>query len=207
MLFRSTQGTVNISVYGAPTNFYYSANPTAYLPNQAIPPNNPTVSGFVARYSVSPALPTGLILDTNSGAVTGIPTVPNGGYVTYTVTATNVAGSTTVDLLIWIQGVVGISQSSSNSFKFRISGGSPVSFQIPQGAKQVQLAILDVWGRSVWSRNVESAEMNGMRELSWDGMTATGRHAAAGLYLVHMKVTGANAGSSGVVERKITYTP
>ena len=203
----STQGTVNISVYGAPTGLYYSANPNAYLPNQPITPNNPTLVGTATHYSVTPPLPTGLILDSVTGAISGTPTVPNGAYVTYTVTASNVAGSTTVDLFIWIQGASAISSSPSSSFMFRISGASPVSFHVPENAKQIRLEVLDVWGRSVWSCTVEPGRMSGTREILWDGLSSGGAPVASGVYMLRMSITGPNPGSSGIVERKFTFSP
>jgi hypothetical protein len=59
-------------------------------------PYPPSVSGTVTGYSVSPALPAGLTLDPNSGVISGTPLAASSG--TYTVTASNTAGTTTAAL-------------------------------------------------------------------------------------------------------------
>lgn len=58
------------------------------------------VGGSVA-YSISPALPTGLTFDTNTGIISGTPTAGS-GTTTYTITAYNADGSstTTVDITV-----------------------------------------------------------------------------------------------------------
>jgi hypothetical protein len=57
-------------------------------------PLSPTVTGTIASYSVSPALPAGVSLSTTSGAISGTPTA-SAAQATYTITATNATGSTT----------------------------------------------------------------------------------------------------------------
>ena len=83
-----------------PSNLMYSTNPAVYLAGAAIPPNTPSTSGgAVASYSVSPALPAGLSLNTLTGVISGTPTAAT-ATATYTVAATNLVGSTTVGLAI-----------------------------------------------------------------------------------------------------------
>ena len=53
----------------------------------------------MASYSVSPALPAGLSLNTMTGAITGTPTVQQ-GQLMYTVTATNATNFTTAVIAI-----------------------------------------------------------------------------------------------------------
>ena len=55
----------------------------------------------MASYSVSPALPAGLTLNTSTGVITGTPTAVT-ATATYTVTASNSAGSTTATLSITV---------------------------------------------------------------------------------------------------------
>ena len=57
----------------APSDLKYPAAP-AFVVNTAIMPLTPTVVGQVASYSVSPALPAGLSLDTSTGVISGTPT-------------------------------------------------------------------------------------------------------------------------------------
>jgi hypothetical protein len=59
----------------------------------------PAVTGTVASYEVSPALPLGLTLNTSSGVISGTPSAAASS-ADYTVTATNGTGSTTATVTI-----------------------------------------------------------------------------------------------------------
>jgi Putative Ig domain len=61
----------------------------------------PTVSGTVTGYSVSPALPAGLALDRTSGAISGTPLAAS-PETTYTLTASNAAGSATAPVTFMV---------------------------------------------------------------------------------------------------------
>lgn len=83
-----------------PSGLAYSANPAVYFRGSAITPNTPSISGgAVASYSISPALSSGLSLSTNTGVISGTPTVTSPA-TTYAVTASNSGGSTTAILNI-----------------------------------------------------------------------------------------------------------
>ena len=84
----------------APSNFSY-ASPQTFSIGQAITPVTPAVTGTVTSYSVSPALSNGLTLNTTSGAISGTPTAMM-AQTTYTVTATNSAGSATTNVVVTI---------------------------------------------------------------------------------------------------------
>ena len=60
---------------------------------------NPTVTGTPTSYSIAPALPAGLSLNTTTGVISGTPSA-TAASATYTVTATNAGGSTTATLTI-----------------------------------------------------------------------------------------------------------
>jgi hypothetical protein len=84
----------------APSALSYSSNPATYAKDTAITSNTPTnTGGAVVSYSVSPALPAGLTLNTSTGVISGTPTVAT-PTASYTVTATNSGGSTTASLSI-----------------------------------------------------------------------------------------------------------
>jgi hypothetical protein len=94
--------TVNPTPVTAPTSLTYSANPAVYTVELAIAGNSPSNSGSaIASYSVSPALPAGLTLNTATGEITGTPTA-SAAAATYTVTGTNSAGHTTASLSITV---------------------------------------------------------------------------------------------------------
>ena len=88
----------------APSGLSYTAPATMNV-NTAITPLSPTVTGTVTSYSVSPALPAGLTLNTTSGVISGTPTA-TAAQATYTVTATNSAGSTTFGLALKVEPAI-----------------------------------------------------------------------------------------------------
>ena len=97
----------NVTVVGMdapPANLGYLAT-NNFTINQAIVPLSPSVTGTVTSYSISPALPAGLQLNTTTGVISGTPTqlilATN-----YTVTATNSSGSTTFVVSIAVSAVV-----------------------------------------------------------------------------------------------------
>jgi hypothetical protein len=75
--------------------------PNVYEEGVDISPLNPTVTGYVASYSVAPALPDGLILDVTTGRIFGIPTLAK-PTTTYVVTATNSTGSTSTNVVMTV---------------------------------------------------------------------------------------------------------
>ena len=85
-----------------PNTLTYTTNPAVYTVGTAIAPNTPSNGGgAVASYSVSPALPSGLSLNTSTGVIGGTPTAVTAS-ANYTVTATNSGGSTTANLVITV---------------------------------------------------------------------------------------------------------
>jgi N-acetylneuraminic acid mutarotase len=100
----STAATLTITVNAQPpTNLAYPDNAPVYTRGVAITPDVPTNGGgTVVSYSVSPLLPTGLLLDPNSGVISGTPSVVSAA-TPYTVTATNTGGSTTATVTIAVR--------------------------------------------------------------------------------------------------------
>ena len=101
----SAAAGVNITVtLGAPTNLSYSNDPAiGYVSGGGtFPTMTPSsTGGAVASYSITPALPAGVTLNTSTGVISGSPTVAT-AQVTHTVTATNATGSTTANISIVI---------------------------------------------------------------------------------------------------------
>ena len=101
-----------------------SYSPTTYTLTKgvAMTTSTPTVGGgAVTSWSVSPSLPTGLSLDSSTGAISGTPTAVTSS-ATYTVTASNTGGSDTATLTI----VVNDAAPSSLAY-------SPSSFTLTKG--------------------------------------------------------------------------
>jgi 6-phosphogluconolactonase (cycloisomerase 2 family) len=89
-----------------PSNLTYSANPAVYTKGTAITPNTPSsAGGAVVSYSVAPALPVGLSLNTGTGVISGTPTTVT-ATASYVVTATNSGGSATVSLSITVNDLL-----------------------------------------------------------------------------------------------------
>ena len=103
--------TVNIA---APVISY--TTPQVYTYGTDIGTLSPTTTGgAVASYSVSPALPAGLSLNTTTGEITGTPTAATAS-ATYTITGTNAGGTGTSDLSITVNPkaltITGVSASN-----------------------------------------------------------------------------------------------
>ena len=75
-----------------PANLSYMS-PVQGTAEEPLVPLLPTVTGSVASYSVSPALPAGLTISPVTGAISGTPTATSAA-TTFTITASNSAGST-----------------------------------------------------------------------------------------------------------------
>ncbi len=82
-----------------PTGLSYNHPAIAAMMNQAIDGDVPTVTGTVTSYAVSPALPAGLSLDSLTGVISGTPSAL-AAKASYTVSASNSAGSTTATIQI-----------------------------------------------------------------------------------------------------------
>src|ERR1700730_6402018 len=88
-----------------PTNLVYPQTTISTAVGQAISADTPTVSGSITTYTVSPGLPAGLSLSASTGAISGTPTSVT-ALATYTVTATNSAGSTTATVQIIVNAAL-----------------------------------------------------------------------------------------------------
>jgi putative Ig domain-containing protein len=84
-----------------PSDLQYPAAPT-FVVDTAIAALTPTVVGEVTSYSVSPALPAGLSLNTTTGIISGTPTSV-AAKADYMVTATNAGGSTTATVSVVVR--------------------------------------------------------------------------------------------------------
>jgi|GEM_PF-1206061 len=85
----------------APDNLSYSSNAITTTVNTPIGTFTPTVSGTVIGYSINPALPAGINFDTNTGIISGTPTVISPTQ-TYMITATNTGGNTSCNLTLTV---------------------------------------------------------------------------------------------------------
>jgi len=89
---------IPLSLTAPPANLSYNV-PTSFTINTPIIDLNPSVSGNVTSYSVSPNLPTGLTLNTTTGIISGTPAALISA-ANYIVTATNSFGNTNTTISI-----------------------------------------------------------------------------------------------------------
>ena len=108
----SGTGSGGGSTLTAPSALSYSSPLTAVV-GTAITSLTPTVTGTVTGYVVSPAFPAGLALDGTSGVISGTPSVV-ATQATYTITASNSAGTTTFDLTLTVNAAATGSTGSSD---------------------------------------------------------------------------------------------
>jgi subtilisin-like proprotein convertase family protein len=105
----------NASATSPPENLTYSTNPATYTKGTAITNNSPSsTGGAVLSYSVTPALPAGLALNTSSGIISGTPTTVTSA-ANYIVTATNSSGFTTASVNITVNDVAPSALTYSNN--------------------------------------------------------------------------------------------
>ena len=103
----STTSTLNITItLGLPGPFSYSNDFQLLYNNSPMNTMSPTHTGGgpVTSYALTGTLPNGLQFSTSSGNVSGTPSgaSASGGFVSYTVTATNGTGSTTTTFNLWM---------------------------------------------------------------------------------------------------------
>lgn len=105
-----------------PSGLSYTS-PQTYEVGTTIGPLQPSVTGVVTTYSVSPSLPVGLTLNSSTGAITGTPAMAQPS-ATYTVSAANGGGSTSFGL------VIAVAAGSSVPAPSNLSYPSPQTFVV-----------------------------------------------------------------------------
>lgn len=138
----NTINVVSITVNDVPPSaLSYSQQSVSYAVGSAITPNTPNVTGApITSYSVMPALPGNLTLDTTTGVITGTPIADTPPTV-YTVTGTNTGGSVTANLTIaTVSAITGLSYATNPANYLRnapivanspsVQGGTATMFSI-----------------------------------------------------------------------------
>lgn len=99
-----TTFALNITVNVAPPSALSYPSPHTFVAGTPISAISPTVTGTVTSYSVSPALPAGLLLNASTGVIAGTPTTAT-VQAGYTITASNGSGSTTFVLTVTVNAL------------------------------------------------------------------------------------------------------
>ncbi|NTW84849.1 MAG: hypothetical protein HGB30_01650 [Holophagaceae bacterium] len=143
--------TLSITVNGAaPTALNYST-PNTYTNGTPIAPNNPNPTGGTpSSYSVSPALPAGISLNTTSGVISGTPSI-GAAAANYTVTGTNGAGSVTKVVSVTVVAAAPTALHYSTPVLYAVGdtvlnepnpdGGVPTSYAITSGTLPAGLTL------------------------------------------------------------------
>ncbi|MDT8886299.1 putative Ig domain-containing protein [Aquirufa sp. LEPPI-3A] len=125
----------------APINLVYPVGTLTATKTVAISPITPTVGGgAVITYTVSPALPTGLTINSSTGELSGTATVLSPS-ATYTLTANNGTGFTTTTMQIAVVDVVPsqlsyatpvglVRTQAMTSLSPTVQGGTVISYSI-----------------------------------------------------------------------------
>src|SRR2546421_570740 len=85
----------------APSNLTYPQATILATVGTPITTDIPTVSGTVASYTIGPPLPSGLSLNSSTGAISGTPSAVSSS-ATYAMTASNSVGSTTANVTVTV---------------------------------------------------------------------------------------------------------
>ena len=112
----STTRVLNITVTTPPSNLSFTNNgPLTFCTNALITVNNPSsLGGLPTLFSTTPSLPSGLSINSNSGQISGTPSVATASS-NYTITASNGCGSTSRILNIQVNATPNQPVLSSNS--------------------------------------------------------------------------------------------
>ena len=103
----STTATIDITVNDIiPSSVAYSPSSHVLTKGTAMTPVTPTSTGGpVVSWSILPALPAGLNIDSSTGEISGTPTALS-TLTTYTITATNTGGSATTNVDITVNDIL-----------------------------------------------------------------------------------------------------
>lgn len=100
-IYGSSTGTLTLEIIG----IFYSVTTYNFYAGVAIAALSPTASGAITACAINPPLPAVLNFNTTTCAITGMPSSPQAA-ATYTVTATNAAGTSSASLSISVGATV-----------------------------------------------------------------------------------------------------
>ena len=112
----SATTTISITVHAqSPSSLSYSTENMTLEKGTAMAANTPSVSGgTITSWEISPSVPTGLVFNPSTGAISGTPSVLQTTAVTYTVWANNSGGSASANINITVNDVPPVITYSPN---------------------------------------------------------------------------------------------
>ena len=124
---------MNLTVITGVSGLTYSPSTISTCINTPIATATPSVTGAgTITYSISPALPAGISLNTTTGVISGTPTVAASG--TYTVTAGNGCSSTSVSIIITVSPIPVITSVTATPATICLGASSNLVVTAPAGA-------------------------------------------------------------------------
>lgn len=189
----TTSAVSTVNVVAAPVLVYIGTN--RFERTFAISPITQTViGGPIASYSISPALPTGLVLDTTIGVITGTPTV-NSTPRTYTVTGTTASGCTATATATFTLEVFSATAPSALSY-------SPFTQTVRQGTAITAMTPIISGGTPRYS--ISPALPAGLSINATTGIIS-GTLTAAQTGIVVYTVTASNSGGSTTASVSLVF--
>jgi hypothetical protein len=174
----------------APSGLSYPS-PPAFTIKVAISALNPTVTGTVSGYTVTPKLPAGLSIGAATGIISGTPTNVT-AKTSYIVTASNPAGSTTTVVAIAVNDVAATIVYASPYYSFTTG-------------VTAQTITPTIGGGSIVSWSIVPALPTG---LSLDTATGTiGGTPTAGMAATAFVVTATNSGGNSTAKLTLAVSP
>jgi len=128
--YGSVEANLSITVnYSPPANLTYSTAAAVYTQGSVIVNNVPAYTGTVTSWSVSPELPTGLTMNTQTGIISGIPYY-KWNLTNYAITASNSGGSTTASISITINSGIPVNLTYP-TIAALYTNGEPITNNVP----------------------------------------------------------------------------
>ena len=165
----SATTTLTITVNDQPpSTFSYAAGTATYIVNAPITENDPSsTSGSVTSFSVSPALPAGLSLNTTTGIISGIPTAVT-SQTKYTVTATNTGGNATAVVYITVNPAASAPLAAPAGLAYQFGNatytvGVEIPANVPTSTGGAPLPYTDSGGNAIPAYSISPALPQGLR--------------------------------------------
>jgi len=171
--------------------------PTAPLNPQAVVNSSSAVTvswtapayngGAVITGYTATAAPGGLNCITAGELTCQVIGLNQGTQYTFTVTATNSAGTS--------PNSAGVNATTTSlipgAFTIHMDGNrKPYTYRLPAGmiaaTDKLTMSITDVQGKTVWSRTINPADSK-VGEITWNGKSAKGQNVAPGMYIVRLR--------------------
>ncbi len=151
----------------APTNLKYNDSTIiANRSNTNIYSTTTYLGDSITNFSILPALPSGVILNTLTGLISGIPivTLPK---TVFTITGSNDGGSTTTNFTLTVNPALGINEAINNTITNIVLKPIPFSKEIEinffsWSNEATKLIIIDELGKEVFTKTIQSNIGNNM---------------------------------------------